>query len=108
MVVKPAAQTSLSMLALARILVDAGLPDGVLNVITTSNSGGMMEPLIRDPAAVDAVVHRSHPSWAAADRVVAQGVLCTSMELGGNASFPRRLRNSDRQDVVVAAAARHP
>jgi succinate-semialdehyde dehydrogenase / glutarate-semialdehyde dehydrogenase len=44
MVVKPAAQTPLSMLALARILVDAGLPDGVLNVITTSASGQVMEP----------------------------------------------------------------
>ena len=35
MVVKPAAQTPLTMLALARILNEAGLPDGVLNVITT-------------------------------------------------------------------------
>ena len=39
MVVKPAQQTPLSMLALASILVDAGLPDGVLNVVTTSGPG---------------------------------------------------------------------
>ena len=73
MVVKPAAQTLLSMLALARILDDAGLPDGVFNVITTSNSGGMMEPLIRDSAATEAVVHRIHPSRAAADRAGPKG-----------------------------------
>src|SRR5439155_25789862 len=49
MVVKPASQTPLSMLALAGILTEAGLPEGVVNVITTSTTGKEMEPLIRDP-----------------------------------------------------------
>src|SRR5512132_1637342 len=49
MVVKPAKQTPLSMLMLAKILEDAGLPGGVLNVITASSSGSTMEPVIRDP-----------------------------------------------------------
>ena len=49
MVVKPAKQTPLSMLALARILEEAGLPGGVLNVITAKSSGAVMEPLIKDP-----------------------------------------------------------
>ena len=49
MVVKPASQTPLSMYALAAILREAGLPDGVLNVMTTSTTGKVMEPLIRDP-----------------------------------------------------------
>ncbi len=40
MVVKPAKQTPLSMLALAKILEEAGLPGGVLNVITASSAGG--------------------------------------------------------------------
>ncbi|MEJ7786242.1 MAG: aldehyde dehydrogenase family protein, partial [Solirubrobacteraceae bacterium] len=51
MVVKPAKQTPLSMLALAQILEEAGLPGGVLNVITAHKSGEVMEPLIRDPRA---------------------------------------------------------
>src|SRR4051812_541818 len=49
MVVKPAKQTPLSMLALAKILEEAGVPPGVLNVITAKSSGSVMEPLIKDP-----------------------------------------------------------
>jgi succinate-semialdehyde dehydrogenase/glutarate-semialdehyde dehydrogenase len=87
MVVKPAAQTPLSMLALARILVDAGLPDGVLNVVTTSASGQVMEPLIRDPRLRKLSFTGS---TAVGQRLIeqsAQRVLRTSMELGGNAPF---------------------
>jgi len=49
MVVKPAKQTPLSMLAMAGILEEAGLPGGVCNVITAKSSGAVMEPLIKDP-----------------------------------------------------------
>jgi len=51
MVVKPAQQTPLSMLALAKILEGAGLPGGVLNVITARRSGDVIEPLLK---AIDA------------------------------------------------------
>jgi succinate-semialdehyde dehydrogenase/glutarate-semialdehyde dehydrogenase len=51
MVVKPAKQTPLSMLALAQILEESGLPGGVVNVITSSSSGSVMGPLISDPRA---------------------------------------------------------
>src|SRR6202049_2233483 len=47
-VVKPAQQTPLSMLALAEILDQSGLPGGVLNVITAKRSGAVIEPLLRD------------------------------------------------------------
>ena len=40
MVIKPASQTPLSMLALAELLTEAGLPAGVLNVITTTTPAG--------------------------------------------------------------------
>src|ERR1700678_4086607 len=47
-VVKPAQQTPLSMLALAKILEQAGLPVGVLNVITAHSAGELVEPLLKD------------------------------------------------------------
>jgi succinate-semialdehyde dehydrogenase/glutarate-semialdehyde dehydrogenase len=49
MVIKPAQQTPLSMLALARILEEAGLPPGVLNVLTSSSSSEVSKPIIGDP-----------------------------------------------------------
>ena len=87
MVIKPAAQTPLSMHALAAILAEAGLPDGVLNVVTTSDAGGVMEPLIRDGRARKLSFTGS---TAVGKQLLAQAsekVLRTSMELGGNAPF---------------------
>ena len=49
MVIKPAQQTPLSMLALAQILEEAGLPAGVLSVLTASSSGEVSAPIIGDP-----------------------------------------------------------
>ena len=49
MVIKPAQQTPLSMLALAQILEEAGLPAGVLNVVTSKSSGDVSKPIIGDP-----------------------------------------------------------
>src|SRR3990170_1450205 len=49
MVIKPAQQTPLSMLALAQVLEDCGLPPGVLNVVTSSSSSAVSKPIISDP-----------------------------------------------------------
>ncbi|SFO95685.1 succinate-semialdehyde dehydrogenase / glutarate-semialdehyde dehydrogenase [Amycolatopsis arida] len=87
MVIKPAAQTPLSMLALAGILVEAGLPEGVLNVLTTSDSGGVMEPLIRDGRARKLSFTGSTAVGRKLLEQCADKVLRTSMELGGNAPF---------------------
>ncbi len=86
-VIKPAAQTPLSMLALAGILAEAGLPDGVLNVVTTSDSGGVMEPLIRDGRARKLSFTGSTGVGRKLLEQCADKVLRTSMELGGNAPF---------------------
>ena len=58
MVVKPAKQTPLSMLALAEILEEAGLPGGVLNVITAKSSGAVDGAADQRPAAAQALLHR--------------------------------------------------
>jgi succinate-semialdehyde dehydrogenase/glutarate-semialdehyde dehydrogenase len=86
-VIKPAAQTPLSMLALAGILTEAGLPEGVVNVLTTSNSGGVMEPLIRDGRARKLSFTGSTEVGRKLLEQCAEKVLRTSMELGGNAPF---------------------
>ena len=87
MVVKPAAQTPLSMLALAQIMQEAGLPDGVLNLLTTSSSGAVMEPLIRDGRARKLSFTGSTAVGRLLLEQCAEQVLRTSMELGGNAPF---------------------
>ncbi|MFD9888633.1 NAD-dependent succinate-semialdehyde dehydrogenase [Amycolatopsis sp. NPDC059027] len=87
MVIKPAAQTPLSMLALAGILAEAGLPAGVVNVLTTHDSGGVMEPLIRDGRARKLSFTGSTGVGRKLLEQCADKVLRTSMELGGNAPF---------------------
>ncbi|WP_275293381.1 NAD-dependent succinate-semialdehyde dehydrogenase [Amycolatopsis sp. La24] len=87
MVIKPAAQTPLSMLALTQILADAGLPEGVLNVVTTKDAGGVMEPLIRDGRARKLSFTGSTAVGRKLLEQCAEKVLRTSMELGGNAPF---------------------
>jgi succinate-semialdehyde dehydrogenase/glutarate-semialdehyde dehydrogenase len=86
-VVKPAKQTPLSMLALAQILEQAGLPGGVLNVITARRSGEIMEPLITDPRTRKLSFTGSTPVGKELIRQSAEQVLKVSMELGGNAPF---------------------
>jgi succinate-semialdehyde dehydrogenase/glutarate-semialdehyde dehydrogenase len=87
MVLKPAQQTPLSMHALAAILTEAGLPDGVLNIVTTSDAGGVMEPLIRSGRARKLSFTGSTAVGKKLLEQASAQVLRTSMELGGNAPF---------------------
>ena len=86
-VVKPAKQTPLSMLAMAQILQEAGLPDGVVNVLTASSSGELMEPLIRDPRARKLSFTGSTEVGKRLVGQASEQLLRMSMELGGNAPF---------------------
>ncbi|MFD1538367.1 NAD-dependent succinate-semialdehyde dehydrogenase [Nonomuraea guangzhouensis] len=86
-VIKPAAQTPLSMLALAEILAEAGVPEGVVNVVTTDNAGAVMEPLIRSGVARKLSFTGSTAVGRRLLEQCADKVLRTSMELGGNAAF---------------------
>ena len=87
MVVKPASLTPLSMLALADVMTEAGLPEGVLNIITTTSTGEVMEPLIRDPRLRKLTFTGSTEVGRTLVEQSAQGLLRVSMELGGNAPF---------------------
>jgi len=87
MVVKPAHETPLSMLALAQILEEVGVPAGVVNVITTSTSGAVCEPIIRDRRLRKLTFTGSTAVGKALVEQSAEQLLRLSMELGGNAPF---------------------
>ncbi len=87
MVVKPAKQTPLSMLALAGILTEAGLPEGVLSVLTTRSAGGLTGPMLQDPRLRKVSFTGSTEVGRQLVKDAADQLLRTSMELGGNAPF---------------------
>jgi succinate-semialdehyde dehydrogenase / glutarate-semialdehyde dehydrogenase len=87
MVVKPAQQTPLSMLMLTKILADAGLPKGVLNLITASSAGETTGPLISDPRLRKLSFTGSTEVGRKLMEQASQNLLRLSMELGGNAPF---------------------
>lgn len=87
MVLKPAPQTPLSSLVLAEILREAGLPDGVLNVVTTSKAGEVVEPLLRGGRIRKLSFTGSTGVGKLLLEQSAEQVVRTSMELGGNAPF---------------------
>jgi succinate-semialdehyde dehydrogenase / glutarate-semialdehyde dehydrogenase len=102
MVMKPAKQTPLSMLALAQILENAGLPGGVLNVVTSSSSGSVMEPLIKDPRLRKLSFTGSTPVGQKLMEQASERLLRVSMELGGNAPF-LVFDDADLDDVIEGA-----
>ncbi|MGB6161676.1 MAG: NAD-dependent succinate-semialdehyde dehydrogenase [Pseudonocardiaceae bacterium] len=87
MVLKPASLTPLSMLAVTGILAECGLPNGVLNVVPSSRSGPLMEPLIRDGRARKLSFTGSTEVGRLLLEQCAEHIMRTSMELGGNAPF---------------------
>jgi len=86
-VVKPAALTPLTTLYFAKLLEDAGVPAGVVNVVTTASSGPMSDAIIADPRLRKLSFTGSTPVGVSLLEKAAKGVLRTSMELGGNAPF---------------------
>jgi succinate-semialdehyde dehydrogenase/glutarate-semialdehyde dehydrogenase len=87
MVIKPAQQTPLSMFALAQIMEEAGLPAGVLNVVTSKSSSEVSKPIISDPRLRKLTFTGSTEVGRKLVEQSAEGLLRTSMELGGNAPF---------------------
>jgi succinate-semialdehyde dehydrogenase/glutarate-semialdehyde dehydrogenase len=87
MVVKPAQQTPLSMLMLAQILLDVGLPDGVLNVVTTTKASDVTGPLFDDARLRKVSFTGSTPVGKKLMEQASKHLLRVSMELGGNAPY---------------------
>ena len=86
-VVKPAHETPLTMLLLAKTLDEVGVPSGVLNVITTSQSSDVSEPIIRDPRLRKLTFTGSTGIGKKLVEQSSEQLLRLSMELGGNAPF---------------------
>jgi succinate-semialdehyde dehydrogenase/glutarate-semialdehyde dehydrogenase len=87
MVVKPAQQTPLSMLAFAEILEESGLPAGVLNLVTASQAGSTTAPLLADQRLRKLSFTGSTAVGRALMEQASRTLLRLSMELGGNAPF---------------------
>jgi succinate-semialdehyde dehydrogenase/glutarate-semialdehyde dehydrogenase len=87
MVVKPAHQTPLSMLALARVLEECGLPPGVLNVVTATSSGEVSAPIIADPRLRKLSFTGSTGVGRQIMASASERVVRPLLELGGNAPF---------------------
>ena len=86
-VIKPPELTPLTTLYFVKILEEAGLPSGVVNVITTSTSGKVSAPIIADPRLRKLSFTGSTEVGRKLLQQAAEGILRTSMELGGNAPF---------------------
>jgi succinate-semialdehyde dehydrogenase/glutarate-semialdehyde dehydrogenase len=86
-VVKPAEQTPLTMLALARILHEAGVPAGVLNLVTTSDPADPVAALLRDQRLRKLSFTGSTEVGRLLMAGAAEHLMRVSMELGGNAPF---------------------
>jgi succinate-semialdehyde dehydrogenase / glutarate-semialdehyde dehydrogenase len=87
MILKPASATPLSALAVASVLDEAGLPGGVLNVITSSSSSAVSKPLMEDFRLRKVSFTGSTEVGQKLIEQSAKQVLRVSMELGGNAPF---------------------
>ena len=86
-VVKAAKQTPLSMHAIAAILTEAGLPDGVLSTVTTSKASSVVSTLIDDPRLRKLSFTGSTEVGQSLAEQSAKGLIRLSLELGGNAPF---------------------
>ena len=102
MVVKPASQTPLTMLLLGALLAEAGLPAGVLNIMTTSDSGGLSTTLMADERLRKVSFTGSTPVGKSLVEQSAGQLQRVSMELGGNAPF-LVFADADLDDAVEGA-----
>ncbi len=86
-VLKPAKETPLSALAVAAILSDAGVPDGVVNVVPTATAGPVVSAMLADSRVRKLSFTGSTEVGRVLLRTASESIINCSMELGGNAPF---------------------
>ncbi|WP_280416705.1 NAD-dependent succinate-semialdehyde dehydrogenase [Nocardia carnea] len=86
-VVKPAALTPLTTLFAVQLAVEAGVPEDLVQVVTTSDASAFSAAVLSDPRVRKVSFTGSTPVGKILLRLAADNVLRTSMELGGNAPF---------------------
>ncbi len=86
-ILKPASETPLTAYAMAEVLKEAGVPDGVVNVVTTSKSGQVVGAMLSDLRVRKLSFTGSTEVGRILLREAAASVVNCSMELGGNAPF---------------------
>lgn len=86
-VLKPASETPLTAYALADLYRDAGVPDGVVNVVTTSDPGAVTAAMLDDPRVRKLSFTGSTGVGRTLLAQAARSVVSCAMELGGNAPF---------------------
>jgi succinate-semialdehyde dehydrogenase/glutarate-semialdehyde dehydrogenase len=87
MVLKPAKLTPLTSQLFAQVMIEAGLPAGVLNVVSSSSASSISGPLLKDSRLRKVSFTGSTPVGKQLMAEASRNVLRTSMELGGNAPF---------------------
>lgn len=101
-VVKPPQQTPLTMLALAGILLEAGLPPKVVSIVTTTDSRHVTSALIEHPRTAKLSFTGSTPVGRSLAEQGGKALLRMSMELGGNAPFVV-FEDADLDEALAAA-----
>lgn len=86
-IIKPASETPLTMLALGPILAKAGVPKGVVNIVPSRRSGPLVDRLLHDPRVRMVSFTGSTGVGRTLLHGAADNVVNTGMELGGNAPF---------------------
>ena len=86
-ILKPASDTPLTALAMAAILAEAGVPEGVVNVLPSRSSGKVVSKMLKDPRVRKVSFTGSTEVGRLLLAQAAENVVNTSMELGGNAPF---------------------
>lgn len=86
-VIKPASETPLTMLALMPLLEEAGVPPGVVNVLPSRRSGAVVDAMLHDPRVRAVSFTGSTEVGRKLLRSAADQILKPAMELGGNAPF---------------------